>query len=133
MTQPELTSELDLKLKARLGGVDDLNYTLQVYPSNVEWKYLESEGEYAILGHKFKNETIRQIVRNVLLKSKDMIVGSIRTGSKDFLFEVQTPKGTHTDKIKDVFSLVTSNLKNEISRSRVETETFKKFLDDSEF
>ncbi|HEY9205122.1 MAG TPA: hypothetical protein VIO58_04300, partial [Candidatus Methanoperedens sp.] len=77
-------ANIDLKLKARLINVDELNYTIQVYPINGEWKY--SEPEYIIHEHKFKNDSIRQIIRNVVLKYKDFIYGSIKVGSKDYLF-----------------------------------------------
>ncbi|HEY9205121.1 MAG TPA: hypothetical protein VIO58_04295 [Candidatus Methanoperedens sp.] len=124
-------TQIDLKLKARLINVDELNYTIQVYPINGEWKY--SEPEYIIHDHRFKNDSIRQIIRNVVLKYKDFIYGSIKVGSKDYLFEVQVPKGFDTENLKNIITQIGNEIKNEILKSQNEIETFKRFLEETEF
>jgi len=70
MTEPVVLKETDvnIKLKAKMATADDLNYTLQVYPMNIDWKYIEQDSEYKIHEYRFKAESIRQIVRNVLVQ-----------------------------------------------------------------
>ncbi len=133
MNESEFLTEtrIDLKLKARLTNVDELNYTIQVYPINGGWKY--SEPEYIIHEHRFKNDSIRQIIRNVVLRYKDFIYGSIKVGSKDYLFEVQVPKGFDTENLKNIITQIGTEIKNEIQKSQNEIETFKKFLEETEF
>jgi hypothetical protein len=135
MTEPEATkdTEINVKLKAKMASADELNYTIQVYPSNLEWSYLEPDSEYKLHEYRFKAESIRQIVRNVLFKFKEIMIGSIRVGSKDFLFEIQAPKRIDTEKLKEMFTLIASEINREIQKSRTELASFKQFLDDSEF
>lgn len=126
-------TDIELKLKAKMVDADEQNFTLQVYPLNIEWKYLEAESEYLIKDTNFKIESIRQIVRNVLLKYKEFMYSSVKVGSKDYLFEVQVPKGVDTEKLKNVFTQIANEIKNEISKSKSKLEHFKKFLEDTEF
>ena len=134
MTETELkTIDIDLKLKAKMMNTDDLYYTLQLSPSNPEWKYSESDAEYKLFDYKFKSEHIRQIVRNVLFKYKEMPVDSIKLGSKDFLFEVQVPKRVDKERMKMMFSQIGNEIKNEIIKCRTELDSFKRFVEDSEF
>ncbi len=125
--------ETELKLKAKMTHMDEMNYTLQVFPVNVNCKYSESESEYKISDHAFKSEDVRQIVRNVLFKYKEILVDSVKVGSKDYLFEMQVPKRMEKEKLRQIFSQITTEIKNEISKSRTELESFKKFLEDTEF
>ncbi len=125
--------EAELKLKAKIVNEDELYYTIQVYPVNVDWKYLESEFAYSILGHKFKNDVIRQIARNVFLKYKEPCCDSIKLGSKEYLFEAPFTKGIETDTLKQMFTLIANDIKDEIRSGRSKRESFKKFLDESEF
>ncbi len=125
--------EVELKLKAKIVNMDDLNYTIQVYPVNVDWKYSEPDSAYVILDHKFKNDTIRQIARNIFLKYKEPCCDLIKVGSKDYIFEAQFSKGIETETLKQIFSHIANELKTEISRSRSRIESVKKFLEESEF
>jgi hypothetical protein len=135
MTEPEATKEpeINIKLKAKMASADDLNYTIQVYPSNLEWSYHEQDSEYKLHGYRFKGESIRQIVRNVLFKFKEIMIGSIKVGSKDFLFEIQAPKRIDTEKLKEMFTLIAGEINHEIQKSKTELASFKQFLDETEF
>lgn len=135
MTEPVATkdTEINVKLKAKMASADDLNYTIQVYPSNLEWNYFEQDSEYKLHGYRFKAESIRQIVRNVLFKYKEIMIGSIKVGSKDFLFEIQVPKRIDTEKLKQMFTQIAGEINHEIQKSRTELASFKQFLDESEF
>ncbi len=135
MTEPEATkdTEINVKLKAKMASADELDYTIQVYPSNLEWAYLEQDSEYKLHGYRFKAESIRQIVRNVLFKFKEIMIGSIRVGSKDFLFEIQAPKRIDTEKLKEMFTQIAGEINHEMQKSRTELASFKQFLDESEF
>jgi len=134
MTETELkTIDIDLRLKAKMMRTDDLYYTLALSPSNPEWKYSEPDTEYNLFDYKFKGEHIRQIVRNVLFKYKEMPVDSIKVGSKDFLFEVQVPKRVDKERMKLMFSQIGNEIKNEIIKSRTELDSFKRFVEESEF
>ncbi len=126
-------SESKLKLKAKMAAADEQKYTLQVYPVNVEWSYLEPESEYKISTFSFKNDSIKKTVRNALSRYKELMIGSIKVGSKDYLFEVQIPKGFDTDNIKLVFTHVTDEINDEISRNKNEIKSFTKFLEETEF
>lgn len=123
---------LDLKLKATMTHIGEHSYTLQVSPANVEWKYSDAEGEYRIDQYVIKSDSIKQTIRNILFKSKDL-VDLQKVGSKDFLFEIQVTKGIDKEKLKNVLSLIASEIKNEVVKSKTELESFKKFLDDSVF
>ena len=125
--------DLDLKLKANMAHVGELTYTLQVSPANVEWKYSEAEGEYRINQYVIKGESIRQMIRNILFKNKELLADSIRVGSKDYLFEVQVPKRIDKEKLKQVFAHITNEIKSEVVKSKTELESFKKFLDETTF
>ncbi len=125
--------DLDLKLKANMAHVGELTYTLQVSPANVEWKYLEAEGEYRIDHYMIKGDSIRQMIRNILFRNKELLADSIKVGSKDYLFEVQVPKRIDKDKLKNVFAQITNEIKSEVVKSKTELESFKKFLDDTTF
>jgi len=135
MTEPESQKEIEMniKLKAKMTSADDLNYTIQVFPLNIEWKYIESDSEYKLHQYRFKAETIRQIVRNVLFKYKEIMIGSIKVGSKDYLFEVQVPKRIDTEKLKQMFTQIAGEINHEIQKSRTELASFKQFLEESEF
>ncbi|MCZ7357076.1 MAG: hypothetical protein O8C66_13760 [Candidatus Methanoperedens sp.] len=133
MAESPRETEKGLKLKAKMVNTDDLNYTFQVYPVNVDWTYSELESAYRILDFKFKNDSMRQIVRNVLLKYKEPYCDSIRVGSKEYIFEVQISKGIDTDKLKDIFTQIANELKSDISSSKSELESVQKFLEDTEF
>ncbi|MCZ7362034.1 MAG: hypothetical protein O8C58_01635 [Candidatus Methanoperedens sp.] len=126
-------AEIDLKLKAKMTHMGELTYTLQASPSNIEWKYSEPESEYTLMDYKFKADALRQIVRNVSFKHKELMVDSIRSGSKEFLFELQVPKRVDKEKLKQMFTQIANEIKNEIAKSRSELESFNKFLEDSEF
>ncbi len=132
-TEPVKKAETELKLKAKMTHMDEMNYTLQVSPVNGPWRYSEAESEYKISEYLFKSEDIRQIVRNVLFKYKEILVDSVKVGSKEYLFEIQVPKRMEKEKLKLMFTQITTEIKNEISKSRTELETFKKFLEDTEF
>ncbi len=135
MVEPETPkeSEINIKLKAKMAASDDLNYTLQVYPHNIEWRYVEQDSEYKLHEYRFKAEFIRQIVRNVLFKYKEIMIGSIKVGSKDYLFELQVPKHIDTEKLKQMFTQIAGEINREIQKSRTELASFKQFLDQSEF
>jgi len=135
MTEPEAVkeTEINVKLKAKMSSADDLNYTIHVSPSNLDWSYIEQDSEYKLHGYRFKAESIRQIVRNVLFKYKEIMIGSIKVGSKDFLFEIQVPKRIDTEKLKQMFTLIGGEINHEIQKSRTELASFKQFLDESEF
>ena len=134
MIETELkTIDIDLRLKAKMIHSNDLYYTLAISPSNPEWKYSETDMEYNLFDYKFKSEHIRQIVRNVLFKYKEMPVDSIKVGSKDFLFEVQVPKRVDKERMKLMFSQIGNEIKNEIIKCRTELDSFKRFVEDSEF
>lgn len=126
-------TEINIKLKAKMTTADDQNYTIQVYPMNIDWKYIEQDSEYKLHEYRFKAETIRQIVRNVLFKFKEIMIGSIKVGAKDFLFEVQVPKRIDTEKLKQMFTQIASEINHEVQKSRTELASFKQFLDESEF
>ncbi|VVB93324.1 Uncharacterised protein [uncultured archaeon] len=126
-----LNATTELKLKARMTNVDELNYTIQVYPLNIEWKY--ADPEYIINEHRFKNDSVRQIIRNVVLKYKDFMYGTIKVGSKDYLFEVQVPKGFDTGNLKEIITQIGTEIKDEIMKNENEIETFRKFLEETEF
>ncbi len=125
--------DLDLKLKANMAHMGELTYTLQISPANVEWKYSEAEGEYRIDQYVIKGELIRQTIRNILFRNKELLVDSIKVGSKDFLFEVQVPKRIDKEKLKQVLAQITNEIKSEVVKSKTELESFKKFLEDSTF
>jgi len=135
MTEPELIKEpeINIKLKAKMATADDLNYTIQVYPSNLEWSYFEQDSEYKLQGYRFKTESIRQTVRNVLFKFKEIMIGSIKVGSKEYLFEVQVPKRIDTEKLKLMFTQIANEINHEIQKSKTELASFKQFLEESEF
>lgn len=135
MIDPESSKETDikLKLKAKMVNADEQKYTLQVYPINVEWHYLEPESEYRINNFSFKNDSIKKTVRNALSRYQELMIGSIKVGSKDYLFEVQIPKGFETNNIKQIFTHITDEINNEISRNKSEIKSFTKFLEETEF
>lgn len=135
MTDPEASKEpeINIKLKAKMTSSDDLNYTLAVFPNNIDWKYVEQDSEYKIHEYRFKAEFIRQIVRNVLFKFKEIMIGTIKVGSKDYLFEVQVPKRMDTENLKKMFTQIATEINSEIQKSRKELASFKQFLDVSEF
>lgn len=135
MTEPESPKETEIyiKLKAKMTAADDLNYTIQVYPNNIDWKYIEEDSEYKLHEYRFKAESIRQTVRNVLFKYKEIMIGTIKVGSKDYLFEVQVPKRIDTEKLKQMFTQIAGEINHEIQKSRTELASFKQFLDQSEF
>ena len=135
MTEAEIPkeTEMHIKLKAKMTTADDLNYTIQVYPINIDWKYIEQDSEYKLHEYRFKAESIRQTVRNVLFKYKEIMIGTIKVGSKDYLFEVQVPKRIDTEKLKQMFTQIAGELNHEIQKSRTELASFKQFLDQSEF
>ena len=124
---------IDLKLKAKMVNVGELNYTLQLIPSNIEWKYSEAEAEYKIDQYIIKSDNIKQIIRNLLFKNKELLMDSVKVGSKDFLFEVQVPKRIEKEKLKQVFAQIANEIKSEVVKSRTELESFKKLIDESEF
>ena len=125
--------DVDLKLKAKMTGSDDLNYIITVAPVNFDWKYNETDLEYRIHESRFKNDAIRQIIRNILFKYKEILISSVKVGSKDFLFEFQVPKQMNTEKLKEIFTQISDELKKEITKSRTELDSFKQFLDNTEF
>ena len=135
MTEPEISkeTEMHIKLKAKMTTADDLNYTIQVYPINIDWKYIDQDSEYKLHEYRFKAESIRQTVRNVLFKYKEIMIGTIKVGSKDYLFEVQVPKRIDTEKLKQMFTQIAGELNHEIQKSRTELASFKQFLEQSEF
>ena len=124
---------MKLKLKAKMVAADEQKYTLQVYPINVEWSYLEPEAEYKISTYSFKNDSIKKTVRNALSRYIELMIGSIKVGSKEYLFEVQIPKGFDTNNIKLVFTHITDDINDEISRNKNEIKSFTKFLEETEF
>ncbi len=126
-------TEINIKLKAKMISADDLNYILQVFPSNIEWKYIDEDSEYKLHQYRFKTDTIRQTIRNVLFKYKEIMISSIKVGSKDFLFEIQVPKRIDTEKLKQIFSQISGEMNQEIQKSRTELASFKQFLDETEF
>ena len=125
--------DLDLKLKANMTHMGELTYTLQVSPANLEWKYSEGDAEYRIDQYVIKGDSIRQTIRNILFKNKELLVDSIKVGSKDYLFEVQVPKRIDKEKLKQVLIQIANEIKNEVVKSKTELESFKKFLDDNVF
>ncbi len=131
-TEPPKAQVLDLKLKANMAHVGEHSYTLQVVPANVEWKYSEPEGEYKIDQYVIKSDLIKQTIRNILFKNKDL-VDLQKVGSKDFLFEIQVTKRIDREKLKQVLAQIASEIKSEVVKSKTELESFKKFLDDSTF
>ncbi len=131
-TEPPKAQVLDLKLKANMAHVGEHSYTLQVLPANVEWKYSEAEGEYKIDQYVIKSDLIKQTIRNILFKNKDL-VDLQKVGSKDFLFEIQVTKRIDKEKLKQVLAQIASEIKSEVVKSKTELESFKKFLDDSTF
>ncbi len=135
MTEPESLreTEMKLKLKAKMVAADEQKYTLQVYPINVEWSYLEPESEYKISTYSFINDSIKKTVRNALSRYKELMIGSIKVGSKEYLFEVQIPKGFDTNNLKLVFTHITDEINDEISRNKNEIKSFTKFLEETEF
>lgn len=135
MTEAEIPkeTEMHIKLKAKMTTADDLNYTIQVYPINIDWKYIEQDSEYKLHEYRFKAESIRQTVRNVLFKYKEIMIGTIKVGSKEYLFEVQVPKRIDTEKLKQMFTQIAGELNHEIQKSRTELASFKQFLEQSEF
>ncbi|MCZ7383627.1 MAG: hypothetical protein O8C63_02635 [Candidatus Methanoperedens sp.] len=135
MVDPESskTNETKLKLKAKMVTADEQKYTLQVYPINVEWQYLEPESVYRIDAYSFKNDSIKKTVRDALSRYQELMIGSIKVGSKEYLFEVQIPKGFETNNIKQIFTHITDDINNEISRYKNEIKSFTKFLEETEF
>ena len=135
MIDPESSKETEtkLKLKAKMVTADEQKYTLQVYPINVEWQYLEPESEYRISAYSFKNDSIKKTVRNALSRYQELMIGSIKVGSKEYLFEVQIPKGFETNNIKQIFTHITDDINNEITRHKNEIKSFTKFLEETEF
>lgn len=132
-TESPKKQDIDLKLKANMVHMGEQTYTLQVSPANVDWKYLDAEAEYQIGNYMIKSELIRQTIRNILFKKKDLLVDSVKVGSKDFIFEVQVPKLIDKEKLKQVLAQISNEIKSEVVKSRTELESFKKFLDDSTF
>lgn len=132
-TESPKGQDLDLKLKANMTHLGELNYTLQVLPANLEWKYSEADAEYRIDQYIIKSELIRQTLRNILFKNKELLVDSIKVGSKDYLFEVQVPKRIDKERLKQVLMQIANEIKNEVVKSKTELESFKKFLDDNVF
>ncbi len=126
-------AKMELKLKARMTNIDESSYTIQVYPVNIDWGYSEAGSEYIIHEHRFKSDSIRQIIRNVVLKYKEFMYGSIKVGSKEYLFEVQIPKGFDNENLRQIITQIGNEIKNEIVKSENEIETFKKFLEETEF
>jgi len=135
MTEPESLkeAEIKLKLKAKMVTADEQKYTLQVYPINVEWNYSEPESEYKINAYSFKNDSIRKIVRDALSRYKELMIGSLKVGSKEYLFEVHIPKGFETNNLKQTFNHIADEINNEITRSKSEIKSFTKFLEETEF
>lgn len=135
MTETETPKghDLDLKLKANLNHMGELNYTLQISPANLDWKYSEVDAEYRIDQYVIKSELIRQTIRNILFKNKELLVDSIKVGSKDYLFEVQVPKRIDKERLKQVLIQIANEIKNEVVKSKTEMESFKKFLEDNLF
>jgi hypothetical protein len=135
MIDPESSkeTEIKLKLKAKMVTADEQKYTLQVCPINVEWQYLEPEAGYRINAYSFKNDSIKKTVRNALSRYQELMIGSIKVGSKDYLFEVQIPKGFETNNIKQIFTHITDDINNEITRHKNEIKSFTKFLEETEF
>ncbi len=135
MIDPESskTAETTLKLKAKMVTADEQKYTLQVYPINVEWQYLEPESGYRINAYSFKNDSIKKTVRDALSRYQELMIGSIKVGSKEYLFEVQIPKGFETNNIKQIFTHITDDINNEITRHKNEIKSFTKFLEETEF
>ena len=131
--EPLKGPDIDLKLKANMTHVGELTYTLQVSPANIDWKYSEAESEYKIDQYVIKSDSIRQIIRNILFRNKELLVDSVKVGSKDYLFEVQVPKRIEKEKLKQVFSQIGNEIKNEVVKSRTEFDSFKKFIDESTF
>ena len=132
-TESPKVQDLDLKLKANMTHSGELTYTLQVLPANLEWKYSEADAEYRIDQYIIKSELIRQTLRNILFKNKELLVDSIKVGSKDYLFEVQVPKRIDKERLKQVLVQIANEIKNEVVKSKTELESFKKFLDDNVF
>ena len=126
-------TEIKLKLKAKMVTADEQKYTLQVYPINVEWQYLEPESGYRINAYSFKNDSIKKTVRDALSRYQELMIGSIKVGSKEYLFEVQIPKGFETNNIKQIFTHITDDINNEITRYKNEIKSFTKFLEETEF
>jgi len=135
MTEPESLkeAEIKLKLKAKMVTADEQKYTLQVYPINVEWNYSEPESEYKINAYSFKNDSIRKIVQDALSRYRELMIGSLKVGSKEYLFEVQIPKGFETNNLKQTFNHIADEINNEITRSKSEIKSFTKFLEETEF
>jgi hypothetical protein len=133
MAESPKEAEKELKLKAKMVNTDEINYTFQVYPVNVDWTYSEPESAYRIHELKFKNDSMRQIVRNVLLKYKETFCDSIRVGSKEYIFEVQISKGIETDKLREIFTQIANEIKADLSRSKSKVESVQKFLEETEF
>jgi|SRR3990170_6579872 len=132
-TESPKGQDLDLKLKANMTHFGELNYTLQVLPANLDWKYSEVDAEYRIDQYVIKSDLIRQTLRNILFKNKELLVDSIKVGSKDYLFEVQVPKRIDKERLKQVLMQIANEIKNEVVKSKTELESFKKFLDDNVF
>jgi len=132
-TESPKGQDLDLKLKANMTHLGELTYTLQVLPANLEWKYSEADAEYRIDQYVIKSDLIRQTLRNILFKNKELLVDSIKVGSKDYLFEVQVPKRIDKERLKQVLIQIANEIKNEVVKSKTELESFKKFLDDNVF
>jgi len=132
-TESPKGQDLDLKLKANMTHLGELTYTLQVLPANLDWKYSEADAEYRIDQYVIKSDLIRQTLRNILFKNKELLVDSIKVGSKDYLFEVQVPKRIDKERLKQVLIQIANEIKNEVVKSKTELESFKKFLDDNVF
>ncbi len=131
-TEPPKGPGLDLKLKANMTHMGEHSYVLQVVPANVEWKYSDPEGEYRIDQYVIKSDLIKQTIRNILFKNKDL-VDLQKVGSKDFLFEIQVTKRIDKEKLKNVLTQISNEIKSEVVKSKTELESFKKFLDESTF
>jgi hypothetical protein len=132
-TESPKGQDLDLKLKANMTHLGEMTYTLQVLPANLDWKYSEADAEYRIDQYVIKSDLIRQTLRNILFKNKELLVDSIKVGSKDYLFEVQVPKRIDKERLKQVLIQIANEIKNEVVKSKTELESFKKFLDDNVF
>ncbi|VVB85129.1 Uncharacterised protein [uncultured archaeon] len=131
-TEPQKGPGLDLKLKANLMLMGEHNYTLQVVPFNIDWKYSETDAEYRIDQYVIKSEQIKQTIRNILFKNKDLVELQ-KVGSKDYLFEIQVSKRVDKEKLKTVLSQIGNEIKSEAVKGKTELDSFKKFLEDSTF
>lgn len=131
-TEPQKGQGPDLKLKANLILMGEHSYTLQVVPFNVDWKYSETDGEYRIDQYVIKSDLVKQTIRNILFKNKDLVELQ-KVGSKDYLFEIQVSKRVDKDKLRNVLSQIGAEIKSELMKGKTELDAFKKFLEESTF